>query len=198
MPVEISLEAEIEGYTKYLTKLQREAIPRSTNSALNKTAGNVRTAIARYIAQETGLKVGEVKREAIIIRSNFRTLRALVIGKGRAVTLRRFISPSKRRVGAFRNQDGVVANPWRRRRVHRGTFLIAGKNHGQVIPVKRAGKGRKQLKALYGPSMRVEFGRPAAVELMRSTARARFKINFEHDLGRNLARLEQRQRGRRR
>jgi len=189
--IDLSVKADLKAATRYLYDYERRVIPRATNRSINTTARNVQTAINRHIAKETGLKAGEVKAATSITKSTFSTLRAIVKGRRRPYNLFRFLQPRNRSFlpGAFANQRGVKANPWRKSRIFKGTFIIRGSGHGRPIVVKRTGRNRYPLKAVYGPSIHSEFNRPAARALMNSTARTRFRINFERDLKYYISRL---------
>jgi len=189
--ISVNLEADIKGATAKLTHIQRKIIPRVTNSAVNKTATNVATALNRHISEQTGLKIGDIKKGMSVRRSTFATLSAVITGRGRAVTLRRFVTPGKRKPGSFRKQRGVTANPWRKRRLFPDTFIIWGKAHGQALVAVRKGHARKPIHILKGPSIRREMARPAARHLINTITRERFRINFERDLKHQLSRLRQ-------
>ena len=183
------MRVDIEGATKYLKAWERKVIPRATNRALNTTARNVHATIKRYISKITGLKVGFVAAGITIHKSSFATLRAEVVGRGRAVNMIRFVSPGKRAVGAFSKQLGVKANAWRTSRTYHGAFIIRGRGHGRLIVVARTDKTRYPLKGISGPSIRVEMHRPPATRLMVTTAIERFKINFERDVRYYISRI---------
>ena len=178
----LDMRVDIKEATKYLKAWERKVIPRATNRALNTTARNVHTTIKRFIARITGLKVGFVGKGITIHKSSFATLRASIVGRGRAVNLRRFVSPAKLAIGGFRKQLGVKANAWRNPRIYKGTFIISGATHGRLIVVRRTTRNRKPLVGVYGPSIRNEMHRPPATRLMVTTAIERFRINFERDL----------------
>ena len=189
--INVSIEADIKQAAAKLTTVQRRIVPRATNSAINKTVRNVATALNRHISKETGLKIGDIKKGMNIRRSTFTTLSAVITGRGRAVTLRRFVSPGKRVPGAFRKQRGVTANPWRKRRLFPDTFIIWGRNHGQALVAVRKGTARRPIHILKGPSIRQEMNRPASRRLMSATARDRFRVNFERELTYQLSRMRQ-------
>ena len=180
--VSIDVRADIKETAKMLAHYERVAIPKATNRAINTTLRNVRTKIQRYISERTGLKIGEIKEGIRGQRSTLATLRAELVGHGRAVNLIRFVTPGKRQPGAFRNEPGVRANAWRKARTYHGAFIIRGKGHGKPIVVVRTSRSRQPLRGLSGPSVRAEMGRPAATALMKRTAIERFGINFHHDL----------------
>ncbi len=187
--VDISVQADIKEATRYLFNVEKRIIPRATNRAINKTAVTVKTKIQRHISQETGLTIGMVKAGIRLIKSNFSTLQAQRLGKGRAKNLLRFVTPGKRSPGAFSNQPGVKANAWREPKVYRGAFIIYGATHGKPIVVARTGKARNKLKGLPGPSIRKEFARQEALNLMDATTKERFRIEFERALTYYLERL---------
>ena len=185
----LDMRVEIKEATRYLKDYERKVITRATNRAINTTARNVHTEIKRYISKVTGLKVGFVGKCISVHKSSFGTLRAEIVGRGRAVNLIRFVSAGKRAVGAFSKQLGVKANAWRTPRTYHGAFIVRGRGHGRLIVVARTGKTRYPLKGIQGPSIRVEMHRPAATRLMSTTAIKRFHINFDRDLRYYTSRL---------
>jgi hypothetical protein len=180
--MDIDLKIDIKQATAYLTKYERRIIPRATNRALNNTAKNVRTTVSRHIAKRTGLKVAEVNAGVRLVKSNFSTLRALLIGTGRAVNLIRFVSKGKQHPGAFNKGKGVIANAWRSRKVYPGTFIVRGKGHGKPLVMARTSGRRNPLKAIQGPSVRLELVKPHARRLIMVTVIKRFRINIVRDL----------------
>ena len=182
--MQVSIEAEVKAAERQLYNYEKKAIPRAVNRSLNTTARNVQTTITRHIAKQTGLKVGEVKKNTQIRKSTFLTLTASLTGRRRAFNLYRFLQPRNRSFlpGAFSNRPGVKANPWRKSRTFRGTFIIRGRTHGKPIVVTRTSKNRYPLKGVYGPSIHVEFNRPRSRRIMIVTSKRRFAINFKRDL----------------
>ena len=180
--ITLDMRIDIKEATKYLKDYERKVITRATNRAINTTARNVHTEIKRYISKITGLKVGFVGKGISVHKSSFGTLRAEIVGRGRAVNLIRFVSAGKRAVGAFSKQLGVRANAWRTMKTYHGAFIIRGRGHGRLIVVARTDKTRYPIRGLPGPSVRIEMHRPPARRLMVTTAIERFKINFERDL----------------
>ena len=182
--INVDIEAEVKAAEKKLYNYEKRAIPRAVNRSLNTTAKNVQTTITRHIAKRTGLKVGEVKESTTLTKSTFLTLTASLTGRRRAYNLRRFLQPRTRShlPGAFAHRPGVKANPWRKSRIFKGTFIIRGRGHGKPIVVARTSKNRYPLKGIYGPSIHVEFGKPRARRIMIVTSKRRFAINFKRDL----------------
>lgn len=189
--INVNIEADVKAAERKLYGFEKKIIPRAVNRSLNTTARNVQTTITRHIAKQTGLKVGEVKANTYVNKSTFLTLTARVIGRRRPFNLYRFLQPRNRSFlpGAFANRPGVKANPWRKSRTFRGAFIIRGRGHGRPIVVTRTSRNRYPLKAVYGPSIHVEFNRPRARRLMFVTARRRFAINFKRDLKYYLQRV---------
>jgi len=180
--IEIDLSADVAEAERQLWRYEKEVIPKALSRSINTTQRNMVTAINRYMAKVTGLKIADLKSVQFMIRSTPRTHIAILITRRRPYNLRRFVAKSRLRVGGFDKQTGVIANPWKTRRLFPGTFIIKGRTHGELIVVKRTGANRKGLKGVYGPSAAQEIQRPAAQALIRETVLTRFRINFERDL----------------
>jgi len=188
--IEVNIEADVERATQNLKLVERVVIPAALSGAINKTMQNTVTAANRHLRDETGLKIKELKDVQINIRSSRTTLRAIMRNRWRPYNLRRFVTPSKLKVGAFVNKTGVVASPWRKRQVFEGAFIMRGKTHGKLIVVKRSGLTRSGIKGMYGPNAAKELNRPPAKALIKKTIRTRFPINFERELTFQLKRMK--------
>lgn len=186
--IEIDLSADIEQAERQLYRWEREIIPKAVSSALNKTRNNMQTAVNRHLSKTTGLKIKELKAAEFKINSTRYTLFATLTARRRPFNLRRFVTPGRLAVGAFARQQGVIANPWRKRRLFPRMFIIRGRTHDQLVVVKRVNKAGTKLKGVYGPSVNIEFNRPASRRLMRDTVIERFRVNFERDLNHFLSR----------
>jgi len=188
---DIDIRAIVQETEKGLFKYERAAIPKATNRALNRTMGNVQTAIVRKLAEITALKQKEIKPGLKVTKSTFSTLNTKLIAFGRAPNLIRFVVASKQHVGAFKKQLGVRAGAWgSRNKLYKGAFIIRGKGHGKPIVVAREGRERQPLKGLPGPSIRSEFNKPEQRALMERIGRDRFLINFQADLNFYVSRIK--------
>lgn len=192
--VRVSVEAEIEKSTKYLTDYEKSVIPKAINRALNRTGTNVRTTVNRHISKESGLKVGKIKERTTLTKSTVHRPIIEIRALRSDTNIIEFVTPGRKKVGGFKNKAGVTANPWRNRQEFAGTFIVVGRYSGKLIVVKRkrsAGRGKGWSTSVYGPSIHKEFARPAALSLFRQTAIERFKVNWDADLKYYLSRLKQ-------
>ena len=185
----LTLPAEVKQAQRQLYRYEREIIPKAISRSVNTTMRNTTTAVNRYMAAETGLKIKDIKGVQFQIRSTPRTLFAMLITRKRPYNLRRFVTPSKLKIGGFVKSRGVIANPWKRRRLFYGAFIMRGKTHGQLIVVKRSNKTRSGIKGMYGPSVYTEIQRKPARDLITATVRKRFGINFARDLNYYASRI---------
>ena len=187
--VAVSLEADIEKATRQLTQIERKVIPRAVTRALNRTGGNVRTAVNRHISKETGLTVGKVKQRTTLRKATFRNPAITITAKRSDTNIIEFVTPGRRRIGAFSKQRGVTAKPWRRSQFYKGAFIVFGKYSRKLIVVGRKRNSRRAARSFYGPSIHREFIRPKAHTLFVFTARQRFGVNFAADLKYYLSRI---------
>ena len=187
--IDIDLDVDIKQATRQLQRFERVIIPKAISRSVNTTMTNTVTAVNRYMAKETGLKIKEIKHIQFRIKSTPKTQFAVLISRKRPYNLRRFVSKARLKIGGFDKNRGVIANPWKKRRLFPGTFIIKGRTHGQLIVVVRTGRTRSGLRGVYGPSIHAEIQRPKAQALIKKTVRDRFRINFARDLAYYTSRL---------
>jgi len=153
-PVSIELLGLSELKVK-LTTLERKVFPVAASRAINRTAVTVRRLAVKDIAKESGLpgkairsRVKITKRAGRIAGTSETALTAIVEGKGRPFNLLRF--------KARQLKKGVSANPWGRRQLFKGAFLVPSKAGSDTMFVahrKSASKGSRKLEGMFGPGI---------------------------------------------
>lgn len=162
----ISVTVDIKGALRYLERIERDVVPRAAAAAINRTANSTAVEVSRQIARETGIPVREVRQRIKVRRASKDNLTAYVTAYP--------YSPNVKRFNARQTDPGVVASPWRRRRLFPGTFTMPS---GAVV--KRTGKARFPIRGIRGPSVRKEFLRGYALRAMKAKVDERFPIEFE-------------------
>lgn len=168
--ISISVETYIDEALKFLGDLERSVAPQAASAAINRVAVSARAEAIREISRETGLTQTEIRQRLNITTANRNTLTAKIIARP--------WSPNLIRFNARQTQPGVSAAPWRKRRVHKHTFIA---NKGRTVFV-REGKARLPLKSVRGPSVRKEFMRGYAIRAMERKVAERFGLEFDRAL----------------
>ncbi|MDJ0513082.1 MAG: phage tail protein [Methyloceanibacter sp.] len=139
----VDVTSDADQLAKKLRGPLRRQVPKIMNQAINRTAQQARTASVRSISKTMGLKQKDLRSALTLIRSNFTTLRAILVGRGRPLNLIRF--------GARQTRKGVSAKAYGHRRVYEGSFIAKG------IVAARRGRARLPIKALFGPGVAKEL-----------------------------------------
>jgi len=199
----VNVKSDIKAASKVLRGYEREAIPKAVVPSLNRAAKSAQSLGIKELSKITKLKQKDVRKAIAPYFSKARRgkWRAVVdSSKGRAVNLIKFVTPSKQNPLAFRARtkrgfrfDGVVANPWGKRRAFPGTFIGRGAGHGKMLVFKR-GKGGK-VEAVYGPSIRREFDKPAMQRLIAKKGLERFAVEYKRTLEYQLKKVNARYKG---
>jgi len=85
------LERELRGFGK-------TALPRVMSRALNRTAGQARTASSRLLSQQSGVKVGDVKKRIILKRASYSSWHSAIRVSSKRLSLR-YLKPRQTRRG---------------------------------------------------------------------------------------------------
>ena len=166
----LNISVDLDGAMKALDRLERELAPKAASAALNRVATSARAEAVREIARKSGLTQAEVRKHIDIVTANRGNLEAQIIARP--------WSPNLIRFKARQTPQGVVASPWRNKRVHKHTFIG---NQGRTVFV-RQGKGRLPIKSVRGPSVKKEFLQGYAIKAMEKKVAERFGIEFDRAL----------------
>lgn len=181
--VPVNIKAEIKDATRFLSRLEKKAVPRAAAQALNRTAKAVNTQVVRAISNETNIKPQRKVRSAIsLYKASGLRLEAKLRAWPRRINLVEFVAPSQRQPGAFRKRPGVRAKAWGQSKVYEGSFLGRGRNSGKVLVFARKGQQQYPIKALHGPSIPRTFVQNNMMEIMHRTTRERFRKEFDRAL----------------
>ena len=181
--MQIDISVDIRNAEKKLFNYERKVIPQAAARSLNTTRRNVKTQAGRRINQITGLQIRrDITPGFWEIKATKWRLSTMLGSRRRPFNLIRFVTPAKQHPGAFDKLPGVKAKAWRKLKIYEGAFIIRGRTHGRPIVVKRTTRRRYPIRGVFGPSLHVEFNRPAMKRFMSVLAKRRFKVNFRRDL----------------
>lgn len=146
--------------------------------ALNRVGDQAYTQVVRDVAKQTGAKQRRVR--AVVDKkkawANSGSVYRIVARDGH-MPLKDF--------NARPVKKGVSAAPWNKRRIFRGTFMVASLG-GNVF--RRVGEGRTPIKKLWGPAIPKEMVRGEtaknAMSLIRTKLPERIIHETEFELGR--------------
>jgi hypothetical protein len=155
-----------------LSSLQGEIFAGAVSRALNRAGDSATTQLGRELSAQTGMGVRAVRENVSTKPSRPDELSYVITVEGGPQPLSEFSPRQTRR--------GVSAAPWRQRRTFPGTFV----RPGGVI--KRVGKARLPIKALWGPSLAREVTRGDAKEVAMAAAMEVFGRRLAHEVGRLL------------
>lgn len=204
--VKLVIKSEIARLERDLGSIGAEVMQKAVPPAINRTAKTVESTAVKAIAKITALKQKDIRKDIKTKLAGRNALESYVDAKAaRAVTVARFITPARRRLGEpgkpqfFRRKKGRVGSrvfkyrgithkAWGRQTTIKGGFLARGKS-GNALPFIRQGQGRNaELKVLRGPSVRQEFKRPAMTKILTDKANQRFPIELKRSVDNVLRR----------
>jgi hypothetical protein len=143
----------------------------------NRTVQETRTAVARALVNQTGMKFGTVRKALTLDMASAASLSAAIVARGGFAPLNEF--------KARQTRKGASAAPWNTRRVFPGAFIIA-RYAGHVY--KRVSRKRFPLHKLYGPAIPRELPRHQSREACSIPLPALLAKCLNHELGRILGR----------
>lgn len=179
----ITLTLDTTNWANRLDLLGKRA-PVALARALNRTAASERTAMARAVSQDMGIKVGAARTAIKVEKATRGSLASRVIARGKRLPLIEFKArapyPSRGRGAGVRYVMQGQRKTWR------GSFIaIVGAGHKGVF--FRVGQARLPIKQAYGPSIAHVFGNQIPVgEARRNQV---LLTNVEHEIEFELSRL---------
>jgi len=180
---ELNIKLDVSQVKRELWYIQNKVIDKAAARSINRTASKIQTIARREVAKKIGLPQKKFKKNLVInIKASQRSLFAQVTAKGKEFNLIEFVTPSKKKVGAFRKKKGVIAKPYRKKKEFKGAFIGRGKNSGKLLVFRRKGKKRTSIKAMYGPSIPKTFIQKEIVKVLKRVAGDTWKKEFAHNL----------------
>lgn len=176
--IAVSVKADVDRARWEFAHLG-EGVSKAAAQAINRVANTVRSRAVKEIARQTGSTQATI-REAVVVSGTASriALYATVSANRRPMNLIEWVEKSKRVYGAFHHKLGVIAKAWGQSKTYKGTFIGFGKRSEKNIVFARVGEARDKLRHIRGPSIPKEFSRDLVRDLMRSTVRERFPVEF--------------------
>jgi len=186
----LDIRADVRKTERWLTRVQKKAVPKAASMAINRVAITVRKESVRGISKATSLKQKRV-REAVVIAVKARrtNLVAVVQARPKGINLIEFVTRGKQVPSAFRRKAGVSAKAWGERKVYKGSFVGRGRNSGKPLVFARTSAQPKPLKTIHGPSIPRTFVQEEINRVMVATASRRWPIEFDRALRFALSRV---------
>jgi hypothetical protein len=174
----LEFSCKLEGIEAALKKFDPDMVMKAAEKALNDASSQALTETSRIIREEYNIKLKDVRKYLRLQRASFRSLEAIITGKGKGIPLYAF---SARQEGVIANKKGFrytrKANRGQGRFRYGGAVTVQVKTSGGRKPVsatppafvarfksghlgvyQRAGSARLPLKPLYGPGIALLFG----------------------------------------
>ena len=187
----LDIKLDVKDVKRYLNKVQHTAVDKAAARSINRTASKVQTISRREVAAQIGLPQKKFKKNlSISVKANQKKLFAQVAAKGKEFNLIEWVTPGKKKVGAFRKKQGVIAKPYRKKKEYKGAFIGRGKSSGKLLVFKRIGQKRSSIKAMYGPSVPKTFIQKEIVKSMQKVAGKTWKKEFDHNLKYYLGKIK--------
>lgn len=190
-PISLNFKMNVKEAEKYLTRLERKAIPSATVKTLNKLAKQGQVQASKSIREHLALNAAFVKKSIWIRKAN-RNRRIALIGARRneVIWLKRYKHSvkqlkSKGRFGAQLTSVSVKTLKSKRKRTVKGAFIGPG---GHIF--KRTGKARLPIRKLAGPSIESRFNHEDTTKAVTSLINRQWPRIFDYEANRAIARLK--------
>lgn len=176
--MQLDIKLDIEDVKRQLSGIRDQAIDKAAVQALNRVIKSTESASVKTIAKETGIKPQRKVRERlkIIKATRFRQSATLDARAAKGFNMIEFMTPSQRKVGAYKKQKGIKARRKGRLKVHEGAFVGRGKNSGKLLVFTRRASGK--LVGVPGYPIKTAFIQKHIEKAMRQTAAKRWPIEF--------------------
>lgn len=170
----LNVSMDIRAADKMLTFTEREALPKATTRALNKTVKSVQSVAIKLIAKDIGIAQKDVRKSLHIAKSTWTKPEASLTAGGKRIPIMALKAKQTKAGVTYRSKGG-----------ERGSIpgaFIATMKSGHTSVFKRLTKKRNPLIQLYGPSIPKVFIDAALTKAMGEEAEERWDKNFYHEL----------------
>lgn len=143
-----------------LRSFGRNALPKVMSRALNRTAMSARTASARFLSRETGVKIKDVRKRIIVERANYKIWRSAIRVSGKRLSLG-YLQPRMRKSGLSVKHGGKRVRVTKAFEAKRGFFIRqprggTGREHtigvGRALEIDQSPRvGRLPIARIRGP-----------------------------------------------
>ena len=194
MAFDISIQHDLKKLKRQLNALETQAMPQATIRTLNRVAESAKVASARHIAPQMNSRQAAVKRRIETRKASFKRLWATLIASDRALQLIEFVVGGKKPTQQKGGKRGPVkAKVYGKTRTLSKAFIAPRKSGSSKTTVyMRKSPKRKPLKLLYGPGIMQLFRQRENDQIMQTTVRERFPIEFARNLAFYVERIRRR------
>jgi hypothetical protein len=174
----LNVSMDIREAEKMLSFTERNALPKATTRALNKTVKSVQSVAIKLIAKDIGITQKNVRKSLVIAKSTWTKPEASITAGGKRIPIMALKARQTPTGVTYRSKNGG-------RGAIPGAFIAAMKSGHQSV-FKRLGKKRFPLVRLYGPSIPKVFIDSAITRAMETQATERWGKNFSHEMAQAL------------
>lgn len=176
----LNVSMDIREAEKMLSFTERDALPKATTRALNKTVKSVQSVAIKLIAKDIGIAQKDVRKSLYILKSKWTKPEASLIAGGQRIPIIGIKARQTKAGVTYRSKGGG-------RGAIPGAF-IAKMESGHKSVFKRLTKKRFPLVQLYGPSIPKVFIDSALIRAMENHTSERFSKILAHELKYELSR----------
>jgi hypothetical protein len=176
----LNVSVDVREADKMLSFTEREALPKATARAINKTASSVQSMAIKLIAKDIGITQKDVRKSLHISKARWTKPEASIFASGKRIPIMALKARQTKAGVTYRSKlGGRGAIP--------GAFIATMKS-GHTSVFKRLTKKRNPMIRLYGPSIPKVFIDAALTKAMEHHAAERFDKVFAHELNHDLVR----------
>ena len=192
MAFDITIQHDLKKLSRSLSTLEKQVTPQATIRTLNRVAESAKVASARHIAPQMNSRQAGVKRRIETQKATFKRLWATLVARDRALQLIEFVVGSKKPTQQKGGKRGLVkAKVYGKTRTYNKAFIAPRRSGSSKTTVYiRKGPKRKPLKMLYGPGIMQLFRQSENDQVMQTTIRERFPIEFARNLAFYIKRIK--------
>lgn len=173
--MEVTLTLDTTAASAAIRRL-REVAPLAITRALNRSAASGKTVMVRAMAQDVGMKVGDVRETVTVREARPDRLEAAIVASGKRIPLVKFSAkgpePSRGRGRGVSYRIGKV------RRTNPHAFIATMKSGHRGV-FMRTGRARLPITELHGPSLPLVFKKQIPMALSR--IREQLTKNLQHE-----------------
>lgn len=188
----ISIRNNFPKVAAQLDRMAKDVGDKAMVRALNETARQGRTAMARQISKEFRVKVGQAKDRLDVDYAKAKgggirfsaSLRATRATKGRGMNLIHFVvggEPARSKKGNLAQLKFQIKRAGGRKSI-KGAFVAVNRKTGGKAVFIREGKSRMPIKTLTTVDIPQMFNTRRVNSVIRTVMQQRFEINFQRQL----------------
>jgi hypothetical protein len=179
MDITLVGDTEVDAALREYPKRATKAMVR----AMNRAIASGRTVMVKAMAQDTGLKSGDIRKAIVMREATTSNPEARFATSLKRIPLIAFNARQTRSGVSYRMKGsrGKLPHAFIATVRTRGPVELGLTHKGHEGVFVRRGKGRLPIRELWGPSLGHVFGkyRPAGIARVREA----FKTNFAHEMG---------------